>query len=222
MDIKSQEGRASDQEKEKLLKELLGRDYKATAGHLPILKEAIDLVSSFDHALSVADLVPAMNTALSSSRVLSFTANSASVISVFMFPVITMINIADAYQTGHRMYAYRCIAYTITSWAFEKPIPASSIRILNNLRGGDLVARQTIINEYHKVWRETSQPVITRLNHEISVNNISKQALQLVLRALGGDNPQKLCDVLMKRFEEKMSKIAILTWKKNYSIKYPN
>ncbi len=142
--------------------------------------------------------------------------------SIFLFPVSSMINILDAYQVGHKMYAFRFIAYTITAWAYDKPAPASSVKILNNLRGGDLVSKKSIVNEYNKIWRETSQAVATTLNYELTARNIIKEALKIVLRASAKDSQQKLCLALLKGFEDKMSYITGLTWKSNYAIPYPN
>jgi len=222
MDRQAAVHKMTNQEKEALLKDLLGHDYKATSDNLPILRKAIDIAGKIDNTLSLAELVPAMNTVITGSRILSLVSTGSSLISVFMFPVASLISIAEAYEVGHRMYAYRCISYTITAWAFDRPAPSSSIKILANLRTGKPVARQTIIDEYNNVWRETSREVAINLNQILAGKHIPKQALQLILRASSDDNQQKLCDALMKGFEDKMSYIANLTWKSNYLIKYPN
>jgi len=39
------------------------------------------------------------------------------------------------------MYAYRAIAYTLTAWAFNKPLPQSSNKLLLNIREGGVVAQ---------------------------------------------------------------------------------
>jgi len=222
MDAQLSLEKLSDTEKDNLLKEILGKDYDSAKENLPILKEAIDVVSHIDNVLSLAELIPVMNTVLSGSRILSLISAGASVFSIFMFPVATMISITEAYQVGHRMYAYRCIAYTLTAWAFGKPIPASSIKSLSNLRAGNLVARKTMINEYKQLWEKTSRTVLTNINFDLTSKNIPKEAMQIILRAASNNNEQKLCELLMKGFESKMSYITGLTWKSNYSIKYPN
>lgn len=149
----------TDKEKDQLLKEILGEKYNSAGDNLPVLKNVIDVIGYVDTSLTVAELLPIVNTILSGSRVLTVVASGASVFSIFLFPVASMISIIDAYQSGHKMYAYRAIAYTLTAWAYNKPIPPSSMRILSNLRTGNLVAREKIVNEYKQVWAKT--PVST-------------------------------------------------------------
>lgn len=212
----------SEKEKEELLKEVLGEKYSSAGKNLPVLKKAIDIIGNVSDVLTVAELIPIINTLLSSSRFFSIVSSGASVFSIFLFPVATMISIIDAYQTGHKMYAFRAIAYTLTAWAFDKTIPVSSNRVLSNLRSGDLVRRQRIVQEYKQIWAKTSQSVLTKVNTELAAKNIPKIAMQIALRALSDNNEQNLCELLMKGFESEMSHIAVLTWKSNYSIKYPS
>lgn len=212
----------SDKEKEDLLKEILGSEYSSAGNNLPILKSAIDIIDHFDTALALAELIPVINTALSSSRIFGFVASGASIFSIFMFPVASMISVINAYQVGHQMYSYRAIAYTLTAWAFGKPVPASSQRILSNLREGNLVAKQKKVEDYKQLWQKTSQSVLIKLNTELTSKNTPKEAIQIILRAISNDNPLVLCELLLKGFEDKMSHITQLTWKSNYSIKFPN
>lgn len=212
----------SDKEKEDLLKEILGAEYGSVGNNLPILKGAIDIVGHFDTAFTLAELIPFINTALSGSRLFGVVASGASVFSIFMFPVASMISVVNAYQVGHQMYSYRAIAYTLTAWSFDKAIPTSSQRILSNLRVGNLVAKQKMANEYKQLWQKTSQSVLTKLNTELASKKIPKEAVQIILRAISNDSPQALCELLMKGFEDKMSHITGLTWKSNYSIKFPS
>ena len=212
----------SDKEKEDLLKEILGAEYSSVGNNLPILKDAIDIIGHFDTAFGLAELIPFINTALSSSRIFGVVASGATVFSIFMFPVASMISVINAYQVGHQMYSYRAIAYTLTAWAFGKPIPASSQKILSNLREGNLVAKQKILSEYKQLWQKSSQSVLTKLNTELTSKKIPKEAVQIILRAISNDKPQVLCDLLVKGFEDKMSHITALTWKSNYSIKFPS
>jgi hypothetical protein len=168
-----------------------------------------------------AELVPAINTVVAGSRILSVVGSGASVFSIFLFPVAAMIDIIDAYQIGHTMYAYRAIAYTVTAWAYSKPIPSCSMRVLSNIREGSIVAKQGAVNEYKLLWAKTSQDVLNKLNQQLTTKNISKEAMQIVLRAMSNNDAKLLCDMLLKGFEDKLSTIARITWKRGYSIKYP-
>jgi hypothetical protein len=211
----------TNKEKEELLKQVLGRDYSNAGNNLPVLKTAIDIIDHVDDTLSFAELIPAIEAVLSGSRILSFVASGASTLSIFLFPVTTMIDIINAYQAGHKMYALRCIAYTITSWAFDKPAPSGSMRILSNLRNSAPVAKPSTIQEYNLLWKKTSSESIVKISSELAGKNIPSKILKITLRALAKDNPVMLCDLIMKGFEQKLSPIVALTWKSNYSIKYP-
>lgn len=211
----------TDKEKDELLKQTLGREYTKAGKNLPTLKTAIDIIGKVDDTLSFAELIPAIETVLSGSRILSFVASGASTISIFLFPVASMIDIIDAYQVGHKMYALRCVAYTITSWAYDKPIPSASMRIISNLRNTAPVAKPGTIREYNQLWKKTSSDTIVKIITELAAKNIPSKALKIALRALSNNNPVMLCDLIMKGFERKLSPIVVLTWKSNYSIKYP-
>lgn len=132
-----------------------------------------------------------------------------------------MIDVINAYQVGHKMYALRCVAYTITSWASDKPILSGSMRILGNLRNNVPVAKPSTFREYHQLWKKTSSDTIVKLSSDLAAKNIPSKVLKITLRALAKDNPMLLCDLIMRGFESKLSRIVLLTWKSNYSIKYP-
>lgn len=214
-------GKLSDKEKDDLLKEILGNNYSAAGKNLPILKKSIDLISDIDTAFTLGELIPAINTVLAGSRILSVVGSGASVFSVFLFPVAALIDVVDAYQVGHKMYAFRSIAYTVTAWAYNNPIPSSSMRILSNLRQGPLVAQQKNINEYKQLWAKTSQGVLNKLNVQLTTKGIPKEAMQIALRAISNNDAKGLCEILLKGFEDKLGSIEKLTWKSNYTIKYP-
>lgn len=211
----------TDKEKVDLLREILGEKYSSVGNNLPLLKNTIDAIGYVDTSFSVAQLIPYVNTIITSSRLMTFVGSGASLISVFLFPVAAMISVINAYQVGHQMYAYRAIAYTLTAWAFNKPIPNSSQRILSNIRKGGLVANQSAITEYKKVWESTSRSVSNKIDVELRLKNIPKDAMKVVLRAAANNNEQALCELIMKGFESEMSNITNITWKRNYNIRFP-
>ena len=135
-------------EKEEILKEILGNDYHKIGNNMPILMDAIDIISKTDNALTFAELIPGINTFVAGSRIFSVVSSGAAVLSIILFPISAMISVINAYQIGHKMYSYRAIAYTITAWAFGKPIPSSSQRVLHNVREGRVVAKTRVLGEY--------------------------------------------------------------------------
>lgn len=212
----------TEKEKVDLLREILGEKYSSVGNNLPLLKNVIDTIGYIDSSMSAAQLIPYVNTIITSSRLMTFVGSSASFLSIFLFPVAAMISAINAYQVGHQMYAYRAIAYTLTAWAFNKPIPNSSLRILLNIREGGLVANQSAVAEYKKVWETTSKAVLNKIDVELRLKNIPMDAMKVVLRAAANNNEQTLCELIMKGFEGEMSNITNITWKSNYNIRFPS
>lgn len=210
----------SAEEKEELLKDILGRDYTTAGNNLPVLRNLIDKIGYVDTAFTVAELVPLLNTILA-IRIFSIVASGASIISVFLFPIAALISIINAYEAGRRMYSYRAVAYALTSWAFNKPVLNSSQRILLQIRTGFPMVPVQEITEYEEVWKKTSQDVLNKINAIPIENNIPKESLQVFFRLISDNNAQKLCDMLMKGFEKEFSFIEIKVWESNYSVRYP-
>lgn len=208
-------------EKEEILREILGNDYHKIGNNMPILMDAIDIISKTDNALTFAELIPGINTFVAGSRIFSVVSSGAAVLSIILFPVSAMISVINAYQIGHKMYSYRAIAYTITAWAFGKPIPSGSQKVLHNVREGRVVAKTRVLGEYKEVWRKTSAAVMSQLNIEIASKNIPKEAVQVAFRAIGKNNEQTLTEMILKGYEEEFDAIGKLSWKSNYDIKFP-
>lgn len=214
----------TDKEKKDLLKELLGADYDTAGRNLPALSKVIGYVGDANDFFSLAELIPKVNVILTNSRVLSVVSSGASIFSIIMFPVSTMISIINAYQSGLRMYSYRAVAYTITAWIFDKPIPTSSKTIIRNARHSAPVRPASEIQEMHDTWKKTSQSAIAELNNFLLVNNIPKDIFKILFRSLSDNNEQKLCEIIMKGYDSNISSFHVKqVWQSNYrTIRYPN
>jgi Mg2+/Co2+ transporter CorB len=213
----------TDKEKDDLLKEILGRDYDTAGQNLPVLAKVIGFVGNSNDLFVLAELVPKINAVLSSSRFISVVASGASIFSIVMFPVSIIISIINAYKTGLRMYSYRAIAYTITAWAYDKPVPLLSRRIIYNARHSAPVQPVSEIKVMHDVWKKTSQSVISEINNLILVNNISKYTFKIFLRAISDNKEQKLCELIMMGYDQVITSFHVKqVWQSNYRlIKYP-
>ncbi len=212
----------SEKEKEAILREILGKDYTSVGNNLPVLKNVIDIVGHVDTTFTLAELIPIINSTLAGSRIIVLVSSGASVFSIFMFPVAAMISVINAYQVGYKMYAFRSIAYTFTAFAFNKPIPRSSRKILWNMSRGIVIAKKDEIVKHHEIWAQTSKKVITKLNSDLLSKNIPKDAMEILLRAIANDNEQKLCELILKGFEKELPSTARMVWRSNYSVKFPN
>lgn len=212
----------TDKEKEELLKSVLGKDYHTAGNNLPVLKKVIDLVSNTSDIATFAELIPALNTILAKSRLLAFVSSGAAVLSILLFPVGAMISVINASQVSVKMYSYRAIAYAITAWAFNKPIPTSSPRIMSNSRSGNIVSSQSKMLDKKNAWKKASDSAVREMNNICLTYKVKKEFLQVLLRALGDNNEQKLCELILKGYEKQFSEFSVkAVWKSNYSIKFP-
>ncbi len=212
----------TDEEKKKIIQEALGKDYDIAGRNYPVLSKVIDYIGYADNTFTIIELLPMVESVMASSTIITVAASGAAIFSIVLFPVSALISVIDAYQTGHRFYSYRAIAYTITSWAFDKPILRESQRILFNIRSGPVVQNPRVVGEFAKVWKDTSDSVVRMLNQEIATGKATKEVMQIIFRALGDGNEQKLCDLFLRGFENNLSPIEKITWKSNYKIIYPN
>ncbi len=180
----------------------------------------IDGLGNANDALSFAELIPSLNTFLSSSSAMSSVISGASFAGILLFPVAQLINLVNANQTGQRMYSYRSIAYTITAWSFAKPIPTQSARVMRNISSGSIQKSSAEKMEYQTVWRNTSKSVVDKLNLTCSQKSIPKPHLQAIFRALGSGQMDKLCLMILEGFEKEFSPTTKNIWKSTYSIRY--
>lgn len=212
----------SQQQRDDLLKQILGQDYATSGENLPILSKVIGYISNTSDMASVAELIPVLNTALSNSRLFMIVSSSASILSILLFPVGAMINIIDAYQVGIKMYSFRALAYTITAWAYNQPIPSSSPTIIRNSRTRAPVSTEKQIEEKHRAWRRASDSVINELNKVCEANNMKPEDLKLLLRAMSDGDDKKLCDTLLRGYEGEFREFASrAVWISNYTVRYP-
>ena len=209
-------------EKEELLREILGHQYSSVGNNLPVLNKVIDNINYVDNAFTLAELVTFTNTILTGSRFLTVAASGASVLSIFLSPVSHMIAEINAWQTGHKMYAYRAVAYTLTAWAFNRSMPSGSPAVISNIRSGAPVRKQSVVQEYHKAWQDASRNLLGKINAGTISTKVPKEALKLILRAIADNSPQKLCEMLLRGVEDQFEAVPRITWKANYKIRYPH
>ncbi len=213
----------SENEKQQLVKDILGKEYNQIGNNWPVFSKVLDYIGNTSDAFTIAELVPVTSSLISGNATLAVIGSTAGVLSIFLMPVGHLIAVTNAWQSGHRNYSYRCIAYTITAWAFKQPRPVNSNKIITNLRSGPLVRKKRVVTEYKEVWRKTALSVIKNLDKILVEKGISKEHLQFILQALGNGNSQQLCLLLLRGMENKVDDFALkLAWKSNYKIAYPH
>ncbi len=212
----------NEMEKKQVMKDVLGAKYHSVGQHFSLYSRMADGLGHVNNALSFAELIPALNCYLSGALASKVVSN-ASFIGILMFPFEQIVNLINANETGFRMYSYRAIAYSITAWAFEKPIPNGSKRTLDNLQSGSgpVVRDHAKLAQYHKVWSDTANQVVRRLEETCRAKNIPKNDLKMVFRALGRGNAQQLCKELLLSFEGQFGHTTKHIWRSNCNWAYP-
>jgi len=211
----------SDKEKLSIIKDILGKNYIITSHNYPILSSVIDNIERADTAFTLAELLPITNSLITGSAFISMTVSGTAILSIALIPVGSMIKIIEALQTGHKLYSFRAAAYAVTAWAFSKPIPGSSPKILFNIRNGDYVKEPEAVEEYKLLWAKSAKHTIQYIQGRLAVKNLQKKQLQFILQSIGNGEEKKLCLMLLKGFESKMTSFDKMVWKSNYSIVYP-
>ncbi len=210
----------SDSEKKQILKDILGASHSSTGQHFQLYSKVMDYHGNVHDVLSFAELLPATSSFLSGSLV-SGIISTSSFVGILLFPVTQLVNLINANETGQRAYSYRSIAYTITAWTYDRPVPNKSSQILHNLTNGIYVGNQNTVKAYNSEWQKTSQKVFVYLKQECIKKNIPESHLKIIFKALGGDTPEKMCTTLLAGFENKFSGIPKKVWKSNYKITFP-
>lgn len=207
-------------EKRRIITEVLGENHNVVGKNYKVLSAFVENIAKTSDALSVAELLPYLNSILLRPTATAFISN-LSFVSVLLFPLGQLINMVNAYQVGHRMYAYRSIAYTITAWAYNRPVPSGSPQILHNIRTGDIRRGSDTITEYNKVWKETSSSVIKKLDLMALEYKVPKDKLKVIFRVFGENRMDKLCRDILVSFENQLNTTYRNVWRSNYSVCYP-
>ena len=208
-------------EKKKIIKEILGGEYHAAGKNFQMYSKLIDYVTNTSDALTLAELLPSLSAFLSRPMASAFVSN-ISFLGVILFPFAQIIKAANAYETGHRMYSYRSVAYTITAWAYDRPLPSGSQRILSNARTGLVKGNINVVQEYNKVWMETSANVIKKLKAMSTEARVPEKHLKAIIKAFSDNSMDKLCRDILMSFEDQLNTTVRNMWRSNYSVCYPH
>lgn len=208
----------SSEEKKKIILDALKADFNLNGEHLKVLRSVMEKVGYVDDALTLAEIAGFIT---GSSRLVS-AASAIGVVTLFFGPIGNFLALINANETGERLYGMRSVAYTMTAWAYNDAIPNSSKRIVQNMKQGFPVVTPDKMARYHNAWAKASRAMLNHLAATTGKGKISKSSMQILLRALGGNDRSQLCLEILKGFENKVSGYAeTLAWKSNYKILYP-
>ncbi len=202
------------QQKE-VVKRILEQEFDLRGDRARVLSRAIDIVGYTDNAATLLEIAGL----LGRSALATAGAEALAIGSIVLFPVGAIISLINAAETGERMYGMRAIAYTTTAWAFGDAIPDKSSRIIENVKAGPHTP--DTLRSYHKAWSEASKSAVRELEDTVRKLKTRSNSYQILLRALGEDNRQKLCRTLLDGFTPQLRGTALKVWNSNLSILYP-
>jgi len=200
------------QEKQIII-ETLKHDFNLKGENLKTVTKVIDVIGHTDNALALAEIA-----GLLEGAAFATVASAVNFIATIAFPVAAFGMLLNANEAGLRLYGLRAVAYTTTAWAFDKPIPSGSKRAMRNMRGKP--AKDIL--KLEQAWSNTSRATINNLKKEAIKRKIKEVNLKLVYRALGNNNANQFCGLLMKELTSKLkSRIDIINWEGQLNYGYP-
>lgn len=211
-------------DREKFLRKYLGNEFELRGDNLPVLESVINFIERADHTMELIELLPKLGHWLGRFGIVSFAAEGFAVASIALFPVGAMLSVINAAQTGQRLYGLRAVAYATTAFAFGDAIPTSSPTMVYNSTVGILPANLEERTAQAKAWKDASDSALENIRKSIESpkGEHDKRTLQLVFKALGENNRQKLCLRILKGFAEDMQPIPKRVFESEYKILYPN
>jgi predicted RNA-binding protein len=204
----------TDAEKKKIILDTLQSDFELRGENLKVLSSAIDILGKTGDVMSLLEIA----TALETSATFATISGNVGLIATLLSPLANIAAVMNAHEAGERMYGLRAVAYTIVAWAFDKPIPQSSPKIMYRLKHdpAESIARRK------KAWMNASKSALVALRAEAKKRKVNENSLKLLYRALGQDNAKTLCLSIMKGLESKLSPIEKITWNGNLKVLYPD
>jgi hypothetical protein len=188
-----------DSAKKELIKGTLASDFNLRGERLAVLGKAIDIIGYADNALSLAEVAGL----IAEGTVMSGVAAGTSIVSAILFPIGATIELMNDWEAGQRLAGMVAVAYTVTAWAFDDPIPGLPPRVQQNIKASGLGNE---IPAYQQAWKDASGATLKSLAEMIAKKpGVSKQSFQVLFRAIGDDNRQALSKALIKGFEKNVN-----------------
>jgi len=181
----------SDDEKKKVIIEILKKDLNLRGERLTLLSKAATITTSAITLAGVAELIATSPVSL------------ASPILTFIFDVVHILN---AWEFGQRLTGMRAVAFGATAWAFDDPTPPFPAVLHDNiLRAyGTGHIGQTDLELHETAWRTSRDSVVQSLEKEVAKRNVSKTSYQVLLRAVGNDSRKALVKEIKKGLEKRL------------------
>jgi hypothetical protein len=119
-----------------------------------------------------------------------------------------MFSIVSSMSFGMKLFALKGSAYVTTAWAFgddpPRPPPVEIARVMTAHANNPGWWRDKYVNAWNDVRKETLENLQKLLNEQ----GVSKEVLQIALRASGDDDPRILASRLYAATRERVSSVG--------------
>jgi len=215
----------SEKEKKKFILEHLRGEYDLRGEHWEFVEEMAHILHTSG---DVADIVETLAEFLPEGLAevlphavvgaLEAAGEYCPLIGAFAFPIFAGIKWVNALEFGQRLIGLRAVAYGMTAWVFEDPVPTPPPWIRANMSPGSLqgprhptsdYAREAFAQEEAnvqatlKAWRDSSAAAYRSMDEEIEKKHCDPEELRTAFRLLGEGEQNKLVRGLMTAIAEK-------------------
>jgi len=203
----------TDAEKKRITVEALKHDFNVPGNYWDFLGVAADYVG---YASQGAEFLAIM------VKLLGGAADALGLIAVPFEIIGNTIDWANAGDAGVRLYGLRAVAYAITAFAFDEPIPQSSPEIRRNYLPNSSRAQMERLDRF---WQTCSSAANSEMERWARSNGGLKN-WKATLRAVGNGRSNELSLALMKHQEKEMLhdmpgwQAVLEMWRRNYSVLY--
>jgi hypothetical protein len=233
----------SKEEKAKLIKQYVGKDFDIYGQRFEILSKVVEYFDDADHLMSGVEIGGDISASLVTKyaaeeqaaiwlpRIAAILESSAfvaigeilAVTSAILAPIGGMIELNNANHTSERVYGMRAVAYTTTAWAFDDPMPHNSpsrLHTLTRLNSYGNKYYANTVRDHQKAWNDAQHATLIRLNQ---IGKVDKEAGQIMYRAIGDGSRQKLAAHILEGFSEEAKGVDRVVIKVGSEhILYPN
>lgn len=187
-----------EEERKKLILEHLEGEFDLRGEHLEILEKLAHYVHSAADFAEAGEAIAHIFVHV--PEALAAGVEYFSLLGAAAFPIMATIQWINANEFGYRLLGFRAVAYGITAWAFNDPVPAPPGWIRTNYivsgLGKDVPAA-------HRAWNASAHAAIRHMGEMATKRDMRKEHLQLLFRAMVDEDRNKLVKEIMEGIAKK-------------------
>lgn len=208
----------SDEQEEKLMAETLADDYDLQGERLEWLEHAAHISKGAEELGEVAEWITEET---AKGATVAAVSSWLGLVSCVLEPIEIGIAILDALETEAKIAGMQAIAYAITAWAFDDPMPGYPASLKPNWRGAG--TGMAGLERAEQGWKDACEATVRNLEERVRKSGRSKVSYQVLWRSIGDDDRKQLARRLMDaRAKEIGSSVERMSFQALNPDGYPN